>query len=247
MEKRKKSGFVLTLLFVIITGLFFATDFPAGRMESILPFRNMSGQTEGLPGQVPAETEQESGGSGSGGTDDPAAALSENDTGSRAGLEQSLENTETDAAEIYVYVCGQVKHPDVYCLQEGARVYEALEAAGGVTESARPEFLNLAEPLTDGQRVYVPAEGESASPDEGGSMTGGSGSGTGDAGSGLVNLNTASKEELMTLPGIGSSRADDILAYRQANGSFGSTEDLMKVSGIKEGVFEKLKGRITVR
>ena len=95
--------------------------------------------------------------------------------------------------------------------------------------------------------TYVPAEGESASPDEGGSMTGGSGSRTGDAGSGLVNLNTASKEELMTLPGIGSSRADDILAYRQANGSFGSTEDLMKVSGIKEGVFEKLKGRITVR
>ena len=120
----------------------------------------------------------------------------------------------------------------------GTRVYQALELAGGSSDDAYLSGINLADKLADGQKVYIPAEGENAegilSTDSGGVQ------------SVMININTASEAELMTLPGIGQSRAKDIINYRVKNGLFESIDDIMKVSGIKEAAFEKIKDLIKV-
>ncbi|MBM6947747.1 helix-hairpin-helix domain-containing protein [Mordavella massiliensis] len=141
---------------------------------------------------------------------------------------------------VFVYVCGQVASPGVYELTEGARVYEALEAAGGALDGGYPESLNLAQEVQDGQKLYVPTQEEALAggiPQEGG---------PGGGAQAKVNLNTAGLEELMTLTGIGQTRAEAILAYREEQGQFRAPEDIMNVDGIKEGIYEKLKDEITV-
>ena len=150
---------------------------------------------------------------------------------------------DSSAGIIYVYVCGAVEVPGVYELEAGARIYEALACAGGLREDADRNCVNQAQMLSDGEQVYIPTQEEArqnnlpieSSKEESGVMA-----------DGRVNINTATKEELMTLNGIGESRAESILAYRQNNGSFQCIEDLMNVDGIKEGVFQKIKDSITV-
>ena len=141
---------------------------------------------------------------------------------------------------VFVYVCGQVASPGVYELSEGARVYEALEAAGGALDGGYPESLNLAQEVQDGQKLYVPTQEEALA---GGTPQGG---GPGGGAQAKVNLNTAGLEELMTLTGIGEAKAQSILDYREEHGQFGSIEDLMLIEGIKEGVFNKIKEDITI-
>ena len=159
-------------------------------------------------------------------------------------------NPESDAEEaeradqntIYVYVCGAVKEPGVYALSKGARIYEAIAHAGGVREDAAEESINQAQTLSDGERIYVPTEEEVKQGNAGDvGMQTESGSAEG-----KVNINTASKEELKILSGIGDSKADSIIQYRETCGAFRSIEELMNVEGIKEGTFEKIKDRITV-
>lgn len=154
-----------------------------------------------------------------------------------AGKEQTGR---TDEGKIWVYVCGQVASPGVYELPEESRIYEAVESAGGILEQGAAESVNLAEKASDGQRIYIPSKEEAAAmpaetPDEGSS---------GGMNDERVNLNTADKEELMTLTGIGETRAEAILTYREENGSFHSPEDIMNVQGIKEGIYEKIKEQI---
>lgn len=143
---------------------------------------------------------------------------------------------QADIAEgqIYVYVCGYVNHPGVYPLKSDARICDALAMAGGVTPDGAGEMLNQAEHVTDGQTVYVPGmqDGQTRSVDS-----------TEDT---LLNLNTVGREELMTLPGIGESKADTIIEYRKEHGYFNSIEDLMNIPGIKEGIFDKIKPYIKV-
>ena len=148
---------------------------------------------------------------------------------------------------IYVDVCGQVKNPGVYQLGAESRVYEAVEMAGGMTKKAAAEAVNQAGRLSDGQQIYVPSKDEQASGV--GSVDGQQASGSTEAGGadgGKVNLNTASKEELMTLSGIGEVKADAMVRYREEHGSFQSVEDVKKIEGIKDGVFNKIKDQITV-
>ena len=165
-----------------------------------------------------------------------------------------------DMPLVYIHVCGLVCTPGVYGLPAGSRVYEAIEAAGGFSEAAVPDYLNLAQVLEDGMKIQVPdreqaeewkARGLAQSGISAGAVSAGvqtpGGTGTGEGGAkAMVNLNTASKEELMTLRGIGESRAEDIIHYREAFGGFRSIEDIMNVSGIKDAAFEKIKDSITV-
>lgn len=145
------------------------------------------------------------------------------------------EIEETSETLYYIYVCGQVNAPGVYQCAPQTRVYALIEMAGGFTPEADDTALNLVETVTDGQKLYVPVKGDDANgtapdalqPDK-------------------VNINTAAKEQLMTLPGIGASRAADIIAYRTENGRFTDTQDLMKVPGIKSASYEKLKAYICV-
>ena len=158
----------------------------------------------------------------------------------------------TDAEEglpetLYVHVCGAVNAPGVYELKTDARIYEALEAAGGMTEDAAADWINQAEALSDGERIYVPTQEEAEESAQ--SVSGRWADPNGNAGGSVsdkININTATKEELMTLSGIGASKAESILKYRQEHGNFQNIEDLKKIEGIKDGVFNKIKDDITV-
>ena len=153
--------------------------------------------------------------------------------------QQTLNSEE----EIYVYVCGWVKRSGVYKLPQGTRVCDAVDAAGGFKGKASRDGVNLAEALSDGQQIYIPSVDEVSSDPEAGSAGTGMSSGTE---SGKVNINTAPREELMTLTGIGEAKADAIISYREQTGAFSSIEDIMNISGIKEGVFSRIKDDITV-
>ena len=158
--------------------------------------------------------------------------------------QEYVENSEKSG--VYVYICGEVVAPGVYELSEDSRIYEAVDAAGGFTENAARESVNLASKVSDGMQITIYNKEEAASlPAGSGSAVGNTGQG-GTSGSGLVNLNTATKEELMTLKGIGEAKAEDIIRYREKSGGFKKIEDIMKISGIKEAGFQKIKDNITV-
>lgn len=133
---------------------------------------------------------------------------------------------------IYVYVCGAVNNPGVVALPEGSRAEAALEAAGGFRRDAGTDCVNLAARVSDGEKLYFPTE------EEGAELSEESG------GDGLIDINRADAAALCTLPGIGESKAGDILRYREENGPFGRIEDIMKVPGIKESVYGKIRDRI---
>lgn len=150
------------------------------------------------------------------------------------------------AAEVYVDVDGAVVSPGVYRLKDGARVAQAIDAAGGLAPEADVTGLNRASKVTDGQKIHVPTVGEQASIAEAG-VDGGASTASGVSGAtGLVNINTASAEELQTLSGIGPSMAQSIIDERTKNGAFASAEDLMRVSGIGEKKLAKIKDCICV-
>lgn len=151
-----------------------------------------------------------------------------------AGEELSAPETlPADEEQICVHVCGRVCQPGVVMLPAGSRVWEAVEAAGGLAEDAQDTAVNLAAVLQDGQKLYIPAMGESVAEDIACA-----------ADSGKINLNTADADRLQTLPGIGASRAADILSYRETHGGFRTIEEIMQVPGIKESIYEKIKDKI---
>lgn len=149
-------------------------------------------------------------------------------------------STETTAVFVMVHVCGSVFEPGVYRLENGARVVDAIEAAGGVKEEAVPDYLNLARLICDGDRIYVPSiteEGTILYETESYYIS---------ESSIKINLNTATKEELMNLPGIGEHKAESIIEYRKQNGNFKKIEDIMQINGIKEAVFNNIKDYVSV-
>ena len=148
------------------------------------------------------------------------------------------DGSETSSAQLYVQVSGAVVCPGVYAFPEGSRVYEAIARAGGLTEDAYDVELNQAQLLTDGQKIYVPVVGEAVTVSQNGSA--------GLSDDGRININTATVEELMTLTGIGETRAKSIVAYRDAHGPFAAPEDLQQVSGIGESTYRKIADAITI-
>lgn len=144
--------------------------------------------------------------------------------------------TSNDVREICVYVCGEVNDPGVYSLAEGSRANDALIAAGGFTEEADKSYVNLAAKVNDGDRLYFPGISEATREKAAEEALK----------AGIVNINTADEALLCTLPGIGSSRAQDIISYRESNGPFESKEDIMKVSGIKDSAYQKICDKITI-
>jgi competence protein ComEA len=159
---------------------------------------------------------------------------------------------------IYVHVCGAVKVPGVYCVKAGSRLYEVIEAAGGLNEDACEEALNQAAPAEDGQQVYVLTKeeakerkltGADTMASDGTASAGAASSGTTASDGvaeddGKISINTADKAQLMTLTGIGEAKATAIIQYRESHGAFQDLEELMQIEGIKEGVFSKIKDQI---
>ncbi len=140
---------------------------------------------------------------------------------------------------VLVHIDGAVQKPGVVELKEGDRVKDAVEAAGGLQEKADVHAINLAAEVVDGSKIYIPKVGETQVPVE---ASTGQGAASSD---GKVNINTATKDELMKLPGVGSSTAESILEERK-KGKFKSIQDLKRISGIGEKKFEKLKDHIRV-
>ena len=182
--------------------------------------------------------------------------------GSDAGNGTGINSTgETQPEMIYVDVCGAVANPGVFQLAAGSRVFQAIEAAGGYLPKAVQNCVNRAGVLTDGQQLYIltqeemerqgldPAEMSGASD---GQMNGSAGTGQNTGMTAQVqqdnriNINTADEAQLTTLTGIGATRAQAIIAYREENGPFAAIEDIMNVQGIKEGTFAKIKDEIVV-
>lgn len=167
------------------------------------------------------------------------------------------------SATIYVDVDGAVLQPGVYSLPDNARVFDAVDAAGGLLPEACSEILNQAEHVSDGQKLYIMTKEEwEVQKEPGGSQEWtGTQEGTGKQGQNgtqgtqkqaeqddeLVDLNRATEGELCTLPGIGQTRAQAIIAYREANGGFRSIDEIQNVSGIKSGTYEKIKNKIKVQ
>ena len=174
---------------------------------------------------------------------------------------EAVSDKEMQQVMIYVDVCGAVANPGVFQLAAGSRVFQAIEAAGGYLPEAALTCVNRAGVLTDGQQLYIltqeemerqgldPAEMAKASD---GQMNGSAGTGqnTGVAAQvqqdNRININTADEAQLTTLTGIGATRAQAIIAYREENGPFAAIEDIMNVQGIKEGTFAKIKDEIVV-
>lgn len=175
-------------------------------------------------------------------TEDPEAVLTADAKTNEA------ERPEESEQVVVVDVSGAVASPAVVYLDSGARVDDAIKAAGGLTEDADVSTINRAAVLTDGQKIYIPAVGEEspAAPaqDLSGAHSGQSvDSGTGDS---LININTATADQLETLDGVGPVTADKIIEYRTLYGAFETIEDIKKVSGIGDKTFDGFKDQITV-
>jgi competence protein ComEA len=149
-------------------------------------------------------------------------------------VEASARARAAPASKIFVYVVGAVRRPGLYQLPDGSRIADALARAGGSTRKAQLELVNLAARVADGEQIVVPRRGS------GGAVAAGTGSAA--ASSGPVHLNTATLEQLDSLPGVGPVTAQKILDYRQAHGSFSSVDELDAVPGIGPARLEQLRG-----
>ncbi len=152
------------------------------------------------------------------------------------GIEEAEEESSSseDRSGIVVYICGAVKEPGVYELPAGSRVKDAVEAAGGMNEAADPTLTNQARLLSDGEQILVHERAKEGAAGPSANMQG------------IVNINQAGAEELTGLPGIGPSKAEAILAYREENGFFQNIEEITNVTGIGPSLFERIREKITV-
>ena len=156
-------------------------------------------------------------------------------------LAEKTEESTTLEAVIFVDIKGAVKKPGIYQMKVGDRVKDALDAAGGLTEEADSQKVNLAKRLEDQMAIVVPKVGEEAEEIPAGATS------KEEAKEGKVNINTATVEELKTLKGVGEKKAEAIIEYRKKNGSFQTKEDLMKVRGIGKKLFESFQERIVTQ
>ena len=184
----------------------------------------------------------------------------ESSAGSTDRTELSDASSE-EAKTLVVHICGAVSAPGVYELPAGSRIIDAVEAGGGFLPEADEACCNLAEEIVDGCQIYIMTKSESCADGQTEKKAGIQTSPDSDMQTtdrnvrsnsapalenGLVNLNTADVAALMTLPGIGESRAKAIISYREQHGAFAKIEDIMKISGIKQAAFSKIKDKITV-
>ena len=207
----------------------------------------------------PAPQHSAAGAEGEAGQQAGFAQRSADDAAAGADATVGTGGTASPSGEVIVHVTGAVRTPAVVTLAAGARVQDAVEAAGGLKEDAAAESVNLARVLTDGEQIHIPKEGEDDGADDQGTGTeaqdpegtgedaaGSNGAGQGPAGaSGKVDLNTADATALQTLPGVGPVTAEAIISHRQTQ-PFAAVDDLLLVKGIGPKTFETLKDLVTV-
>lgn len=172
---------------------------------------------------------------------DEENGLQEDESVTEAESSANVGSDEEDINYIYVHICGAVKNPDVYQVKESTRLIEVIQKAGGLTKEAAGDYMNQAAIVMDGEQVYIPTKEEAQELNIPTPLTNSE-----DTGDGKINLNTASKSELMTLTGIGEAKANSIIDFREKNGDFKKIEDIKKISGIKDSIYNKIYEYITV-
>lgn len=234
------------LLLLLMLGCFFLTGCGRGNEDRFL-FGKSPGEAEdavfGDASAAPGAADSHAG----------LQARAADETAFAEEISDTAVQEEEDFPGCIVHICGAVQNPGVYELPAGSRLIDAVEAGGGFLPEADQDACNLAALVTDGCQIYIMTEEESDGEGNGRLKAGiqtaepsqASGSSYG-AEERKVNLNTADADGLKTLPGIGDSRAAAIIAYREEYGQFQRIEDVMKVSGIKQAAFDKIKDRITV-
>jgi len=238
MDKKRKIKAVAAVCFVILCGALY--------LVFARPFKGADGDVF----ELHSKTVQSEAGTKEGGNSVPLQETT-NGGDSESHPEDKAESGENGNA-LYVHICGAVLEEGVYALPVGSRVTDGIAAAGGFSEGADTSFHNLAALLGDGQKIYVPTMEETASlsfaernetvENPLAQTEGAYASATGKK----INLNTAGLAELMTLSGIGESKAESILKYREKVGRFQSIEELKKVSGIGDAMFERIQEQIVV-
>jgi len=186
------------------------------------------------------------------------AAFTESDVSNAdAGMSEStvIKTEEELKSSYFVHICGAVRYPGVYEVASESRVFEVLNLAGGFTDEAATDAVNLAMLVIDGSKIQIPTLEEVTAMSEASngqdktdwvSKGSDSASNVNEQLTILVNINTASLETLMTLPGIGKVKAESIIIYREEKGRFTVIEDIMKITGIKDAVFGKIRDKICV-
>ncbi|MGW5259603.1 helix-hairpin-helix domain-containing protein [Microbispora sp. NPDC004025] len=229
------------LLAAIVTGILawrsrpvaepIAPPIPAAAVQDLRP----AADSAGGPGAAP--------GPASHARPDPADGAGPGATAYVAGSAGAVAATPGSPARVVVYVTGKVRDPGVYVLASGSRVADAIEAAGGLRKGAKPGGINLARRLTDGEQIVA---GSPVTAGMGPASGAAPGSAPGMPGAGVVNLNTATAEQLDALPGIGGVIAQRIVDYRDAHGGFQSVDQLKEVPGIGDRKFAEMRDKVSV-
>lgn len=163
-------------------------------------------------------------------------------------VENKTEESEEKKASIKVYVTGEVNAPGVIELEEGARIEDAIEGAGGIKPEANLKNINLAYEVSDGEKIYIPNLAEVSEEETDQNPTeNNAGASSSSNSKGKVNINKATEAELTSVPGIGASTAQKIISYREENGKFKSVEDIKNVKGIGDSKYESMKDSICVK
>lgn len=243
--KKQRFKMLITIICVLAAGICYSCSRQTDRAADSGQVLEFSGETVFPETQSDTDWEYEN------------AADSELETGAKPAASLAEEKT------CYVHVCGEVKNPGVYEMEPGSRIFQAVEQAGGFTETAAQGYLNLAREIEDGMKIVVPSVEREDEEMAAAAETGVTPDAADTAAPGIyapsdgtdslktaqgdkINVNTAAKEELMTLKGIGQAKAEDIIRYREEHGPFRSIEEIMNVPGIKQNAFEKIKDDIAV-
>lgn len=238
--KREKKTTICSMIFIaiavviVVTGIVYQTCKKKTAVQEVFFSDSISVQKEVLHSEIP---ENQNGAQ----ENFDASAGSEPQV-----TAQTVEGKETVSRNC-CYVCGAVKNPGVYDFSDGARLEEVIALAGGFTEDAATDYLNLAETVSDSEKVYVPTEKEVETQFVTNVETSAGMKQAREDAKDKVNINTADIEKLTTLPGIGEAKANSILAYREEHGGFQSIEELKDIDGIKDGVYNKVKDLIVVQ
>lgn len=164
---------------------------------------------------------------------------------------QDIDTQEVSTDLIYIHLCGAVQQPDVYKVTKGTRLIDVIRQAGGLTPDSAGDYINQAQLVMDGQRIYIPTKEEVKNRDAEELIRDNDSQNSietqvTDTTNHLININEAELNDLMKLPGVGQAKAQSIIEYRNTKGKFQKVEDLMKIKGIKEGLFQKIASLITI-
>ena len=231
--KNKYIIITATCLFLIVTGVCYSCSYEKNRGQEIL----LSSDDNIGDDDDPSKAENK---------DD--IIHSKEDKPQSNSEPQIIELTEElHESTIYVHICGAVVNPDVYQVKTGTRLVELIDYAGGLIPEAADDYINQAISVEDGQRIYIPTKNELNELSVDQYVIGDNQKQSDIEIDKKVNINTADETRLMSLPGIGQAKAKSIIEYRNKNGSFKAIEDIVNISGIKEGLFTQIKDLLTVK